>query len=236
MANQYILVQNKTTVLLGPMFWRQRFLQSEITDLVDAGELSSSFPIPPAEQGYISIGEGFEIFPVDLEIPTYDKNFEFLSGPFYTYANNVATGTYTVNQLDLASIQNNLKAVAASMRYSKEIAGTTYIVSSGQTINISTDRQTRIETITNINTILLTLSANSTVSYKTSAGFLQLTSADLTGILNTTTNYVQTQFDWEKSIDSQITAATDIQTLQTIYTTSLTPPAPAVPNIPKVGQ
>jgi hypothetical protein len=60
----YLLVQNKQMVILGPITWRQRFIQTEINDLIDDGELTIDYTVPATEQGYINIGDGFEIFPV----------------------------------------------------------------------------------------------------------------------------------------------------------------------------
>jgi hypothetical protein len=51
-------------VILGPITWRQRFIQTEINDLIDDGELTIDYTVPATEQGYINIGDGFEIFPV----------------------------------------------------------------------------------------------------------------------------------------------------------------------------
>ena len=50
MAN-YLLVENRQIVHLGPIPWRHRFIQSELDDL------EVDFVVPQSEQGYIKINE-----------------------------------------------------------------------------------------------------------------------------------------------------------------------------------
>ena len=78
---KYILVQNQTTVLLGPMYWKPRMLQSELDDI------EISYIVPPAEQGYILVNSDplIEIFPITETItPEFNSLIEHLSGPRYT--------------------------------------------------------------------------------------------------------------------------------------------------------
>ena len=206
----YLLVQNKQIVILGPITWRQRFIQTEINDLIESEELTIEYTVPATEQGYIDIGDGFEIFPVELTTPAFDPIYEELSGPFWTYENNVATGTYTVNTLSIEKIKGHLKQVVATERYRKQNLGTTVTVAN-TTFSVSTDTNT-------INS-LLSLANNTgtnTINYKSPNGFISLTGADIQNVVNQIHDYIQTQFNWEKTTNETINDSNDITTLQAI--------------------
>jgi hypothetical protein len=206
----YLLVQNKQIVILGPITWRQRFIQTEINDLIDDGELTIDYTVPATEQGYINIGDGFEIFPVELTTPAFDPIYEELSGPFWTYENNVATGTYTVNTLSIERIRGHLKQVVATERYRKQNLGITVTIAN-TSFSVSTDTNT-------INSLLSLASTagTNTINYKSPNGFISLTGADIQNVVNQIHDYVQIQFNWEKTINETIDAANDITTLQAI--------------------
>ena len=214
----YLLVQNKQIVILGPITWRQRFIQTEINDLIESEELSIDYTVPATEQGYINIGDGFEIFPVELTTPAFDPIYEELSGPFWTYENNVATGTYTINTLNIEKIKGHLKQVVATERYRKQNLGTTVAIAN-TTFSISTDTNT-------INS-LLSLANNTgsnTINYKSPNGFISLTGADIQNIVNQIHDYIQTQFNWEKTTNETIDDTDDITALQTIEIVEPTTP------------
>jgi len=206
----YLLVQNKQMVVLGPITWRQRFIQTEINDLIDDGELTIEYTVPATEQGYINIGDGFEIFPVELTTPAFDPIYEELSGPFWTYENNVATGLYTVNTLSIEKIKGHLKQVVTTERYRKQNLGITVTIAN-TTFFVSTDTNT-------INS-LLSLANNTgtdTINYKSPNGFISLTGTDIQNVVNQIHDYVQTQFDWEKTTNETVDDAVDITTLQAV--------------------
>ena len=206
----YLLVQNRQTVILGPINWRQRFIQTEINDLVDAGELTNTYYIPATEQGYIDIGEGFEIFPVNLTTPSVDLTYQHLAGPFWTYENNVATGTYTPYDLDIDAVKANLKGIAASERYRRQLLGTTATVAD-VSFFVSTDTGTLNQFVSLVASV-----GTNTVNYKSPVGFISLTGSDFQIIVDTINNYIQTQFNWEMTTEQTIDAANDIDTLKNI--------------------
>ena len=214
----YLLVQNKQIVILGPITWRQRFIQTEINDLIDDGELTIDYTVPATEQGYINIGNGFEIFPVELTTPAFDPIYEELSGPFWTYENNVATGIYTVNTLSIEKIKGHLKQVVTAERYRKQNLGTTVAIAN-TTFSVSTDTNT-------INS-LLSLANNTgsdTINYKSPNGFISLTGTDIQNVVNQIHGYIPTQFNWEKTTNETIDNADDITTLQAIEIVGPTTP------------
>lgn len=226
MAN-YLLVENRTVVHLGPIPWRQRFIQSEIDDL----ELD--FTVPPVEQGYIRINDNFEIFPIAETVsPQIDPTFEQPVGPFYQYVSETvvlnpdrpegmpeqtsvvlkAIANYNKVDRPLPDIKATIKTLAASQRYAKEIAGTSVTVGDA-TVTADTSRDGR-----NIFVQALSLMAdNATVDWKFPEGWLTLTKAQLGTVVGAGAAHIQAQFDWEKSINDSVDAAQDVAALKVIW-------------------
>ena len=91
----YLLVENRQSgnpsILLGPIVWKPRFIQSEIDDL------EVDYKVPPAEQGYIKINDNLEIIPViEATDAGEDPLYEGLAGPFYNYTDTTDTFHYNI--------------------------------------------------------------------------------------------------------------------------------------------
>lgn len=202
----YLLVENKQIVHLGPIAWRHRFIQSELEDL-DVDYIVS----PTEPNGYLRINDSLEIYPVNLENPVFDALYQQLAGPFWTFDNEVATGTYNVLDRDIAGIKGDLKGVAAGERYRKETSGIKLTVQETE-VSVATDRDSRNVYAQK----LVSMTDNDTVQWKFPQAWLTLTKQELVTVLNSINAYVQTQFDWEIGIVQQIDDAQDIDTLKNI--------------------
>lgn len=208
---KYLLVQNKQTVLLGPIEWRARFIQSELNDLFDAGEKATKYTISPTESGYVDCGDGFEIFPITGGTgDTHDPVFEQLVGPYYTYADNQATETYNVIDIDVTLCKEKLKAKVTSSRRTKQVLGTTVAIGEN-TVNVGTDD-------TELQKYVAALAAigEGTINWKFNGTFIELNAVSLQAIIDAIRAYVQAQFDWEKTLYETIDAAADLTTLKAI--------------------
>lgn len=205
---QYILIENKEFVHLGPIFWRQRFIQSEIDDM-DVDYIVS--PVEPNQ--YVKINDSLEIYPVgQINIPEYDPLYEELSGPYWTFVDGFANGSYTVIEKVIGSIKNDMKSIAANERYKKEVSGISLLLK-GITVFVGTDRESR----NNFTQKLVTLNDGDTVQWKfPDEIWLDLTKQELLSLVNSVATYVQSQFDWEKGIVGQIDAAQTIEELKQI--------------------
>ena len=204
---QYLLVENKQTILLGPIFWRHRFIQSELDDL------DIDYTVPPVEpNSYLKFTDELEIYPIaDLAIPQHDAIFEQLAGPFWNFDNNVATGHYTVLPRDLEAIKNDLRALAAAERYRKEVAGVQVTVQN-TAVTVDTSRDGR-----NIFVQKYTLMSDTdTVQWKFPETWLTLSRSELGAVVAAGAAHVQSQFDWESAIVDQIAAASTVDELKTI--------------------
>lgn len=201
----YLLVENKQTVLLGPISWKPRFIQSEFDDL------EVNFTVPPVEQGYIKVNDTYELFPVsDATGPAIDSTYEQMVGPFYTYGADSATATYTSQPLPTEVIRSKLKAQAADERYTRECAGTK-VTLSGVDYSVATDRVSN----TQFDYLLATIGSDS-VNWKFDQGFKSLNAADVAAIVAAVKGHVQAQFDWEKSIHDAVDAASTVEGFKAI--------------------
>lgn len=211
----YVIVQNRQTILLGPMPWRQRMFQSEINDLYDQGEIAQKYDILPVENGYVNLGEGIEIFPVadSVTVPEHDPIYEALAGPFWAFWNDpkVAIPNYNVVPVDINLSKGALKNLAAAVRYNKEIRGTTTTVQ-GTTVTLDTSRDGRT-IFTHAHSIM---EDGATTNWKFQEGWLTISKEELNAIIMAGAAYIQAQFDWEADISSKIDAATTVEELKAI--------------------
>lgn len=210
----YVIVKDKQSVLLGPMPWRQRMFQREIDDLLDAGDISQRYIIPPVapETNYMNLGDGLEIFlVVNTDMPDHDPFYEQLAGPFYTYNNNEATATYNAVPVPLDISKSSLKSVVTNNRYKKEQAGIKLTIQ-GNEVTIDTARGSRdifLQTYA-------TMGESETINWKFPEMWITVTAADMALIVSSGKAHIQTCFDWELSTHNAIDAATTVEELKAI--------------------
>jgi hypothetical protein len=204
---KYVLMENRQTVLLGPIDWRPRFIQSELDDLEVA------YIVPPVEQGYIQFTPELEIFPIaETQSPDIDNRYEDPVGPTWTINPNMtAVETYTKQDKPLHIVRQGLKDQVAGQRYSREVSGTTATIDT-VSINLSTARG---DARTQWNNLLTTI-GTSTVNWKFPEGFLELDLADVELMVSAIAAHVQAAFDWEKAQGDAIDAAEDMAALKVI--------------------
>jgi hypothetical protein len=210
----YIIVKDHQTVLLGPMPWRQRMFQREINDLLEEGDISEQYTIPPIspESNYLALGEGLEIFPVtSSDVPAYDPIYEQLSGPFYSYANNEATETYNAIPVSIEQSKASLKSIATGERYVKEIGGFKITIQETE-VTVDTTREGRqifLDTY-------LAMSDVETINWKFPEAWISVTKDDMGQIVFAGKSHIQDSFDWELAKHNEIDAAQTVEELQAI--------------------
>lgn len=221
---KYVLMENRQTVLLGPIDWRHRFIQSELDDL------EVECIVPPVEQGYIQFTPELEIFPIaETQSPDIDTRYEDPVGPFWTInPDNTAIEAYTKQDKSLITVRQGLKDIVARQRYSREVSGTTATVDT-VSINLSTARG---DARTQWNNLLTTIGTG-TINWKFSEGFLELDLADVELIVAAIAAHVQTAFDWEKAQNDAIDAAADMSALRAIGTELEALDAPRINILPQ---
>ena len=224
---QYLIVENRQIVHLGPMNWNTRKFQSEINDLADQEGLEIDFTFSPTEpEGYIKISDTLEVFPVDaINVPDHNPLFEQLVGPFWNYDGNKATASYDAIPADINASKGALKQLAANQRWIKENTPFKMTVQ-GVEITVDVSRDNR-----NIFVQKYSMMAdNETVDWKFPETWLTLTKAELGEVVSGGAAHIQTQFDWEKSLVDQIDSATSFDVLKTLVD-QIVPPVNNFPGV-----
>lgn len=204
---QYLLVQNRSSVLLGPVFWQPRFITSILSD---AGIDWAPPPVGP--ESVVQIADNTEIYPVtSITQPQYNPVFEQLAGPYWNYSDTGAVGHYTIVPRELSAIRSTLLDQTAAERWRREIGGIQYTIGD-QTVTVATDRESR-----NVYTQkILSLDDTTAVQWKFPQGWVTVTKTDLIALLGAIDTHVQAQYDWEAGIVEQISAAQTVTELQEI--------------------
>lgn len=215
----YLLVENKQIVHLGPVPWKHRFIQAELDDL------EVYFNVNPTETGYVKINDKFELIPLVEDItPDYDIIYHHLAGPFYTYNEQpdgtfTATMTHTIHDNPLESIKGHFKQIVANERYRKENMGTTANVQ-GQIVTVDTSRENR-------NTLVqafLLMSNTDTINWKFPEGFITLSYSEIESVVATGALYIQAQFDWEVAKNAELDACTSVEEIKAVEILPANPP------------
>jgi hypothetical protein len=204
---QYVLVENKEYVILGPSDWRKGFFQSEIDDL------GVDYDLPrgaPSEK--LTINESLEIYPVHSVVePPHASLYEHLGGPFWAFETGQAKGWYNVREHSIERVRANLKGLAAAERYRKEISGTNLNIN-GVVHKLDTSRDARALLAQK----LLGMPEDTAVQWKHDSGWVQISKTDVQALIIAIDSHIQDAFNWEKAINDEIDSAGSVEQLKTL--------------------
>jgi hypothetical protein len=198
----FVLSQNRTTIILGPMEYSKRYFQSVIKE-----DLDLDVSLPPSVNDYLDLGNSLEIFPVTIVYPTYNPTIEQLSGPFFDYTGQTATATYTAVPKNIEAVKNELKAKLAAIRYSKEVGGVKLTIQ-GTEVTALTGREDR-----NLYLQALQLGA-ANISWKFDGNtWLTLSLTELGDIVAAVMGHVKNVFETESTKATEIDNCTTLEQL-----------------------
>lgn len=207
----YVLI-HRDRVVVGPMLWNRAMFSAGLERLGINIPLSRTEPSTP-----LVLDDHTRIAYSRYEYPAFNPKTQFPHGPFWNLNEDVAVGTFEVQDKTIDQIKLELKQVLASERYSKEVSGTTVTINDVQ-YRISTERFSRDTFIQKY----VAMGDSDTVSWKFSEGFVTLTKAQLGSIIQAINTKVQEAFDWELTKLQEIDSATTAQELDAIVI--ITPP------------
>lgn len=204
----YVLVSNEK-ILNGPRPWSYRSFKNTLEE-----ELGITYNLPQnkTDDVAIHISDTVKIYPAVLDNSTpYNPKIEYLHGPFWNFSDNVATGTFTVQNNSLESVKGYLKSVVAANRYQKEISGIAQTVNN-ITVTVDTARDARNIFFQKY----LLMSENETVEWKFPEAWITLTKAQLGGIVSNAALHIENQFVWEANKVIEIETANTYSELDVI--------------------
>jgi hypothetical protein len=197
----------KDKVIVGPMVWNRGIFEGSL----ERKDIKTSLPRVAPEQLPFVINEDAKIMLVEENRPEMNPMVEYYYGPLWDVSGEKAIANYEVHDSPIAFAQVNFRQQAADERWKKEIVGTKINIQNTE-VTIDTSRDGR-----NIFVQKYSLMAdNETVNWKFPEGWLTLTKAELGQIVNAGAAHIQSAFDWEKTINEQIDAATTKEELLAI--------------------
>jgi len=202
----FVLAKNRLSIILGPMEYSKRYFQSVVKD-----DLDLDINFPSSVSGYTDLGSGLEIFSVTVVQPSYNSKIEQLAGPFFTFLpDNTVVADFNIVPKNIEVVKSDLKALAASQRYNKEIGGVDVTIQ-GKTVKALTGREDR-----NLYLQALQLGA-ANISWKFDVNtWLTLSLAELGDIVTAVMNHVKTCFEEEATKAIEIDSCTSLAQLNDV--------------------
>lgn len=208
----FILIENETTVHLGPMAWNQRMFQNVIKDELG---VDITLPISNDNSQVFEINANFKLIPAEVIYPnTHNPKIEQFAGPFWSVTNNFGTGTFTNVPANIDAVKNALKATVAQNRFVEETKGITLTIQ-GQEVSVTT---ARVERDIFLQALQL-MGPSDTRLWKFNDIWLTLTQSDLQNIVTAVVTHIQDAFTWEQSKVVEIDTATTLVALDGIVLT-----------------
>lgn len=204
----YVLV-HKGHVINGPKQWNYRSFENSIEEELG---IVHKLPVRYSSSDIIVINEDTKIYPAAYVSQHYNTKIQKpVDGPWWDYSTGVALGSFTIGYKSAEEIKHELKSQLKELRYNKEVAGVA-LEFNNETIWLDTSRETRNTMVQK----LTVLDNTQTVSWKFGNKFLTLNRANLSQIFSAIDTHVQSTFNWEAGLVSQIDACTTPEELDAI--------------------
>jgi hypothetical protein len=194
----YVLV-HKNRVIVGPRDWNRAMFEGAL----QKEKITALIPrVPPEVWPYVIDSETY-LSTCENVIPDHNPKIECLYGPFFNMENqSKVIQTWGVKMKFMDMIRQELKDLAASERYKKEVSGAQVEIQN-TLVSLDTSREGR-----NIFVQKYSLMADTdVVNWKFPECWLTITRAELGDCISAGAAHIQAAFDWEKDISDQIDAA-----------------------------
>ena len=215
----YVIKNNDGHVIWGPKIWDRSEMQSKIYSYFNI-----NFPIQwanPNEKVIQINDEGASIWPVIFRNnPDWNKKTQKLDGPFYDYSDTHAEQYYTAIDMTLDEVKNNAKNVIDEGR-NIAIGGSTPVTVNGTDYLIDVSKEQRHNYSSGIpgNWQLKRITSTDTSgdydTYETAKEWVTLTQDNLDTIDTAIKDFIQEQFDINKSEHAAIDAFTSTDDILT---------------------
>lgn len=193
-------IANNNKVILGPCSWNKGFF----TTILRQKKITHGFiPLKPVDELPYELNETTKIFPVEVVHEPINEFIQYHTGPFWEIKDNVAIATYEPTEQNIVFAKQNYKNLLSEKRYEKEIAGAKVTVQDTE-ITLDTTRDGRNAYVQKYTL----MQDGDTINWKFPEGWMSLNKTEFKSILDAVDHHVQTTFNWEKTIYTQIDAET----------------------------
>ena len=204
----FALVHNNF-VSIGPRLWNKLLFEEA---LKEECEVTYTLPTRNDEGIPFIIASNIMILPVvSLPEPSFNSKIQRLDGPYWVLTNTKAQMSFTVTDLPIEAVKNQLKVIVANNRYTKEVGGIKMTIQDIE-VSIDTARGSREIFFNAYNS----MEPSETINWKFPECWLTLTKDELGSIVVAGKLHIQTCFDWERNKDQEIDAAQTLQALDAI--------------------
>lgn len=203
----YVLINNNY-VINGPRNWNYHSFESTLEDDL---EIITKLPIQKSDDTPIIIDENTKIVPANLIYPSHNSKIEYLDGPYWTFEENSATGTFEVKPKIIEYVKQDLISETAAVRYEKESAGLKVTIQNTE-VTIDTSRGNRDIFVQKY----VLMGDVDTVNWKFPECWMELTKTDLGIIVSAGAAFVQEQFNWEMDKIAEIDACVTLEELDAV--------------------
>lgn len=210
-------------VLLGPVEWNTRFINQVLRSDLD----NEGINVLPSDEARVpfDITTGVRARKAEIIYPPINEKIERFDGPYWTYTDELATGTYIVVNKPVDQVKGELIGQAANNRYKKEISGFTTFLE-GHKVLISTEREQRNIFATGVpgawkfkkvEEVPFNSSEDSlTRDVVVGEVWINLNQEQLDSLTTQIRQHVQSAFDWELSKITEIQSASTLTDLNFI--------------------
>jgi hypothetical protein len=198
----------KNKVISGPKSWSKGFW---LTLLKQRGITNAVIPRNPVENLPYKINDDTKICQVQMIQSPIDNMVQYHRGPLWDLSGDIAVANYEVIDTPIEFARGNFKELAKQERRKKENTSINITVQNTE-VKVATDAKERSV----FTAKLASIGESDTVNWKFNETWLQLSRQDLQQIVSDIDAHVQSTFDWEKDIDSQIDAAASAEELLAI--------------------
>lgn len=203
----YVVTYNDQ-VLLGPIAWNAKMFNSVIED--DTG-ITVNIQQSQRDQVPLDLGNGIKIRHAVEDRPSINLKLEIYEGPFWTFTESTGVYSYQAISKPVDLLKHELTQLAAFDRWTKEQSGVKVTIQ-GQEVTVDTTRGNRDIFVQKF----LLMGENDTVNWKFPEGWLTLTKAELGLCVSSGAAHVQSEFNRELGLLTQISTATTLVELDAV--------------------
>ncbi len=206
----FALIQDNF-VIVGPKLWNKLLFEEVLQEECD---ITYTLPTRNDDGTPYIISDTVKILPItSLPEPAFNSKIQRLDGPYWNFSDTTAEMYFTVGDLPIDAVKNNLIALVAANRYSAEVGGIKMTIQ-GNEVSIDTNRGAR-DIFFQAYSVL---GDTETVNWKFPECWMILSKAELGSIVEAIKAHVQTCFNWEQNKQVEINACQTLDQLNNIDT------------------
>jgi hypothetical protein len=206
----FALIQDNY-VIIGPRLWNKLLFEEALQEECD---ITYTLPTRNDDGTPYIISDTVKILPItSLPEPAFNSKIQRLDGPYWNFSDTIAEMYFTVGDLPIDAVKNNLIALVAANRYSAEVGGIKMTIQ-GTEVSIDTNRGARDIFFQGYSV----LGDTETVNWKFPECWMTLSKAELGTIVESIKAHVQTCFNWEQNKQVEINACQTLDQLNNIDT------------------